>query len=129
MAQQNDSSVNSVEEFISTKFDYIICGGGTAGCTVAARLSENPDVSVGVIEAGKYHVDDPIVDVPALFFQGYQNPDYDWCLYTAPQVSRRRRKGLCLEPFAETHKSKETTAKFTMYLAENFSVGPVASTS
>lgn len=54
MAQQNDSFVNSVEEFISTKFDYIICGGGTAGCTVAARLSENPDVSVGIIEAGKY---------------------------------------------------------------------------
>lgn len=36
-----------------TSFDYIVIGGGTAGLVVAARLSENPDVSVCVIEAGK----------------------------------------------------------------------------
>ena len=34
-------------------FDYVIIGGGTAGLVVAARLSENPDVSVCVVEAGK----------------------------------------------------------------------------
>jgi len=28
------------------EFDYVIAGGGTAGCVVAARLSEDPDVSV-----------------------------------------------------------------------------------
>lgn len=37
---------------------------GTAGLTVAARLSENPDVTVGVIEAGKYRIGDPFIDIP-----------------------------------------------------------------
>ena len=34
------------------KFDYVIVGGGSAGCVMAARLSEDADVSVCLIEAG-----------------------------------------------------------------------------
>lgn len=54
---------------------------------IAARLSENPDVTVGVIEAGKYRIGDPLVDTPAAFFQMFENPEYDWCMYTTPQVN------------------------------------------
>jgi 2-polyprenyl-6-methoxyphenol hydroxylase-like FAD-dependent oxidoreductase len=39
-------------EGLTKTFDFIVVGGGTAGNVVAARLAENPDVSVLVIEAG-----------------------------------------------------------------------------
>ncbi|KAJ5827629.1 Glucose-methanol-choline oxidoreductase [Penicillium robsamsonii] len=78
-----------VEEFTRTLFDYVICGGGTAGLVLAARLSENPDVTVGVIEAGKYRIGDPLVDTPAAFPNMFENPDYDWCMYTTPQEGNR----------------------------------------
>ncbi|KAG0152856.1 hypothetical protein PDIDSM_2661 [Penicillium digitatum] len=78
-----------IEEFIRITFDYVICGGGTAGLALAARLSENPAVTVGVIEAGKYRIGDPLVDTPAAFPQMFENPEYDWCLYTVPQEGNR----------------------------------------
>ncbi len=43
------------------EFDYGIVGGGTTGCVVAARLAENPDISVGLIEGGKSFEHDPLV--------------------------------------------------------------------
>jgi choline dehydrogenase-like flavoprotein len=80
------SAICSIDEFTQTSFDYLILGGGTAGCTIAARLTENPNVTVGVIEAGKYRIGDPFVDTPALFAGTFENPEYDWCMYTEPQV-------------------------------------------
>jgi choline dehydrogenase-like flavoprotein len=80
------SALVSVDEFLQQSYDYVICGGGTAGLTIAARLTENPDITVGVIEAGKNRLDDPLVDTPGLLFQMLGNKDYDWAFDTVPQV-------------------------------------------
>lgn len=77
-----------VEEFLKQSYDYLICGGGTAGLTIAARLTENPDITVGVIEAGKNRLGDPLVDTPALFVAMLGNKEYDWAWETVPQVRK-----------------------------------------
>ncbi|KAB5589854.1 Glucose oxidase-like protein [Ceratobasidium theobromae] len=77
--------------FAAQTFDYIIVGGGTAGLAVAARLSENPYVSVGVIEAGKYITNDPLIDTPQLFGQTQGNAAYDWMFQSTAQAGVNNR--------------------------------------
>ena len=56
-------------------FDYIIVGGGSAGCVVANRLRADPDVSLCLIEAcGKGK--SPRECIPAGFFCLYRNKKY-----------------------------------------------------
>lgn len=45
-------------------FEYVIVGGGTAGLVLAARLTENPHTTVGVIEAGEDHTTHPDFIIP-----------------------------------------------------------------
>ena len=40
---------------VSATYDYVVVGGGTAGLTIASRLSENTSISVAVIEAGSLY--------------------------------------------------------------------------
>ena len=49
-------------------FDYIIVGGGTAGLTLASRLSEDSNTTVLVLEAGDANIDDPAICAPIYFY-------------------------------------------------------------
>jgi choline dehydrogenase len=65
------------------KFDYIIAGAGSAGSVLAARLSEDPDVSVLLLESGPTDRN-PLVDIP-LGSQFLQGTSRDWQAETEPQ--------------------------------------------
>ncbi|KAJ7083088.1 alcohol oxidase [Mycena belliarum] len=76
---------SSIEAFVATQFDYIIIGGGTAGLVVAARLSENPSLQVGILEAGFLHQNDALIDEPHNIAKNNWNPKYDWMSSTSRQ--------------------------------------------
>ncbi|MBB2992966.1 choline dehydrogenase-like flavoprotein [Mycolicibacterium iranicum] len=65
-------------------FDYVIAGGGTAGCVLAARLSENPDVTVCLIEAGPSDVGDDAILVLSEWMH-LLDSGYDWDYPVEPQ--------------------------------------------
>jgi choline dehydrogenase len=65
-------------------FDYVIAGGGTAGCVLANRLSADADVTVALIEAGPPD-DDPAIHVPAMVAKAIGNPRQSWGYQTVPQ--------------------------------------------
>ncbi|KAK1255988.1 hypothetical protein MKX07_008247 [Trichoderma sp. CBMAI-0711] len=72
-------------------FDYIIIGGGTAGLTVANRLTEDADTKVLVIEAGQNRTNDPLVQIPGLVVGMYGKPEYDWNFSSTPQPGLNNR--------------------------------------
>ncbi|KIM78169.1 GMC oxidoreductase [Piloderma croceum F 1598] len=86
----NDSSMKDAQAFVEVDFDFIVIGGGAAGLPVATRLSENPDVKVGLIEAGVLHSDDPIVYTPRSS-EHVNSSNYDWLFATEPQANAHGR--------------------------------------
>ncbi|KAJ6579513.1 alcohol oxidase [Mycena vulgaris] len=84
-------SVSAIEAFIRTSFDYIVIGGGTAGLPIANRLSSDPNIKVGILEAGLLLENDPIIDIPGNLAINNGQPKYDWVSSTSPQAGAAGR--------------------------------------
>lgn len=69
------------QEHLSSKYDFIVVGAGSAGCAIASRLSENPKWKVLLLEAGDS--ENFLMDIPMLvhFLQAY---DVNWRYKTEP---------------------------------------------
>ena len=65
------------------EFDFIVIGAGSAGCALAARLSEDSRYSVAVLEAGGRDIY-PWIHIPIGYFKTMGNPATDWCYHTEP---------------------------------------------
>ncbi|POW20070.1 hypothetical protein PSHT_03884 [Puccinia striiformis] len=70
-------------------FDYIVVGGGTAGMAVASRLSEDPALTVLVLEAGGTGVNNTGISIPGLVGTTL-GTDVDWKYSTVPQSNQRQ---------------------------------------
>ena len=76
---------------MSTEYDYIIVGAGSAGCVLANRLTENVAVKVLLVEAGGS--DRSIyVDMPSGFWAIRSNPKFDWRYETEPEPGLKGRR-------------------------------------
>ena len=73
-------------------FDYVIVGGGSAGCVLAARLSEDPDVSVALLEAGPADKS-VLIHCPAGLALLAKTGSANWGFDTATQPGLNGRRG------------------------------------
>jgi choline dehydrogenase-like flavoprotein len=74
------------------EFDYVIAGGGAAGCVLAGRLSEDPSVSVCLLEAGNAG-DSWMVETPAAVALMVPTSLNNWAFATVPQRGLNGRRG------------------------------------
>ena len=70
-------------------FDYVVVGAGSAGCVMAARLSEDPRVTVLLLEAGgqdsHFHL-----KMPVAFLKAVMSPAFNWGYLTEPEPAMNR---------------------------------------
>ena len=73
------------------QYDYVVVGAGSAGCVLAARLSQDPGVRVLLLEAGPrdWH---PFIHMPAGLSKLVNRKDVNWDYSTAPEPGLRGRR-------------------------------------
>ena len=83
------------------EFDYIVIGGGSGGCAVAGRLSEDPKVSVCLLEAGASD-DRMLIKVPFCTVMMLPTRINNWAFETVPQPGLNGR-------YCPTSRNRNTT--------------------
>ncbi|KAM0787130.1 hypothetical protein ACM66B_006382 [Microbotryomycetes sp. NB124-2] len=73
-------------------YDFIVCGGGTTGCVLASRLSEDPNISILVLEAGHAGVLQLFSRIPATFSKLFNHPTAAWGFEFEPSEGVRGRR-------------------------------------
>lgn len=77
---------------MTTEFDYIVVGGGSAGCVLAGRLSEDPNVSVCLLEAGGPDTS-AFIHAPLGFAATAPLGIFNWNYESVPQAGLGGRRG------------------------------------
>ena len=81
------------DDATGTIYDFIIVGGGSAGCALTNRLSADPSNTVLLLEAGRPdYICDPFIHMPAAFSLPLGSRFYDWIYETEPEPNLGGRK-------------------------------------
>jgi choline dehydrogenase len=89
LSRRSDDYSNTGDDWMTEiaggeTFDYVIVGAGSAGCVLANRLTENPSVSVALLEAGGRDTN-PWIHVPAGYYRTMLDPSVTWQFGAGPE--------------------------------------------